>query len=746
MSLATLPTYVRTEVRDSKNALLAMSEPIFFIGVTGLPARMSYHVVGVTTPDGKNYTNIAVQGITASSWDGTAQALSLTLANPTGSLVELSSATAGLTPTAFSVGGNTVSPASSLASFQTATGSTWFYDTATGILHLKATQGTASGTSIRVSFSGSIDTQPPSAPSNLHQTANDQTSVSLAWNASSDNVGVAHYNVYLDGQLTSSPTTTSTTVAGLTCGTSHSFSVEAADAVGNLSPRTTITAGTATCPPTTTLTPTADAYVDASAGSSNFGTSTKLRVDTSPDVRSYLKFNLAGLSGVTSATLRIFATSALTSGYDVRSVSDNSWTETGLTYANAPAAATTVAGSSGPVTASSWTSIDVTSLVTGGGDVSFAVTGRSTTALSLASRESGATAPQLVVQATGGATDNQPPTTPTNLHTTGNTTTTVSLAWTASTDNVGVDHYTVYVDGNASGQPAATTFTAGGLACGTSHSFAVEAVDGAGNISTRSGVLSAGTAACSGNDTQPPTTPTNLQTTAVAQTSISLAWTASTDNVGVTGYRVYDGTTQVGSPTNTTFTLSGLTCGTSHTFSVDALDAASNASPHSTALTVSTTQCGGSNTTFIPAADAYVDGSVPTTTFGNGTKLRVDTSPDVRSYLRFNVTGLSGTVTRATLLVFATSALTAGYDVRSVSDNTWTEPVIDYANAPPVAATVTASSGPVTASTWVSVDVTSLVSGNGVVSFALTGRSTTALALASRESTTTAPQLVITTS
>ena len=50
VSLASLPTYVRTEIRDSKNAALAMSEPIFFMGVTGLPAQMSYHVAGVTTP------------------------------------------------------------------------------------------------------------------------------------------------------------------------------------------------------------------------------------------------------------------------------------------------------------------------------------------------------------------------------------------------------------------------------------------------------------------------------------------------------------------------------------------------------------------------------------------------------------------------------------------------------------------------------------------------------------------------
>jgi hypothetical protein len=56
----------------------------------------------------------------------------------------------------------------------------------------------------------------------------------------------------------------------------------------------------------------------------------------------------------------------------------------------------------------------------------------------------------------------------------------------------------------------------------------------------------------------------------------------------------------------------------------------------------------------------------------------------MHSYLRFNLQGLSGTVTRATLRIFANSATTAGVEIRSVSDNTWTESTINYNNAPPV--------------------------------------------------------------
>jgi chitodextrinase len=269
-------------------------------------------------------------------------------------------------------------------------------------------------------------------------------------------------------------------------------------------------------------------------------------------------------------------------------------------------------------------------------------------------------------------------------------------------------------------------------------------VDAAGNTSAPTATIGASTSACQG-DTQPPSTPTQLQATATTQTSISLAWTASTDDVGVAGYRVYDGSALVASPTNTNVAITGITCGTPHSFTVVAFDAAGNLSSPSGALQVSTAACGGGTTlTFTPVADAYVDENTPSANLNNA-KLRVDTSQVVRSYLRFDVTGLTGPVQKVTLRIFATSGLTAGYDVRGVADTTWGESTITYANAPPTAATITGSSGPVVASSWTTVDVTPLVTGNGVFSIALTGRSTTALAFASKE-TATPPQLVVNTS
>jgi hypothetical protein len=149
---------------------------------------------------------------------------------------------------------------------------------------------------------------------------------------------------------------------------------------------------------TTTLTAIADAKVDASTPTTNFATAA-LRVDASPDVRSYVKFDATGLTGtVQSATLRIWATSAQSVGFDAYGVSDSSWTEAGLTYANQPSAAIGAKlGSSGAVTAGTWKTIDVTALVTGPGTYSVVLETTSATALALAGREDAVHAPQLVV-------------------------------------------------------------------------------------------------------------------------------------------------------------------------------------------------------------------------------------------------------------------------------------------------------------------------------------------------------------
>ncbi len=146
--------------------------------------------------------------------------------------------------------------------------------------------------------------------------------------------------------------------------------------------------------------------------------------------------------------------------------------------------------------------------------------------------------------------------------------------------------------------------------------------------------------------------------------------------------------------------------------------------------------------TLTPTADAYVNALYPTTNYGANTQLRVDGSPVTTSYLRFDLVGVSGVVARATLRVYANSALSSGIDARRVATDTWSESTLTYSNAP-ATGNIIATSGVISASTWITWDVTSYVVGNGAYTIALTSSNPTALSLASREATNK-PQLVIT--
>ncbi len=198
------------------------------------------------------------------------------------------------------------------------------------------------------------------------------------------------------------------------------------------------------------------------------------------------------------------------------------------------------------------------------------------------------------------APDTTPPTAPSNLTATASSATQVNLAWTASTDNVGV---TGYIVERCSGTgcanfvqiatPTTTTFNDTGLTASTSYFYRVRATDAAGNLSGYSNTSSAATPAAP--DTTPPTAPTNLTATAASPTQINLAWTASTDNVGVTGYKVErcSGTgcanfVQIATPTTTTFNDTGLTASTSYFYRVRATDAAGNLSGYSNTASATT--------------------------------------------------------------------------------------------------------------------------------------------------------------
>jgi chitodextrinase len=133
-----------------------------------------------------------------------------------------------------------------------------------------------------------------------------------------------------------------------------------------------------------------------------------------------------------------------------------------------------------------------------------------------------------------------------------------------------------------------TSATVEGLDCGTKYRLEIRKYTANGELSPTADSVDAQTKSCP--DTQPPSAPQGLTATGKTQTSISVSWSASTDNVGVTGYHLYRGGTKLDSTSATSYAFGGLSCGTSYALSVEAQDAAGNRSPAS-AITASTDAC-----------------------------------------------------------------------------------------------------------------------------------------------------------
>lgn len=182
--------------------------------------------------------------------------------------------------------------------------------------------------------------------------------------------------------------------------------------------------------------------------------------------------------------------------------------------------------------------------------------------------------------------DRTPPTTPMNLRITATGPNNISLAWDASTDNSGNFWYIVQgCGGSIRVNPPQTTFTNTRLAPDRTYSCFVYALDAAGNRSGNSNTVSYTTPP----DMTPPSPPPTLTATSVYPTRISVAWTASVDNVSQVWYSLFlDGSLyfgdQIGSRAATVLYLSP---STTYVFRVTARDAYGNVAESNT-LSVTT--------------------------------------------------------------------------------------------------------------------------------------------------------------
>ncbi len=370
----------------------------------------------------------------------------------------------------------------------------------------------------------------PNAVSVLYSEAVEQTSAEATGNYAIDNgVTISGATLEADGRIVTLAT------SALTTGITYTLTVNnvtdlSANVIAPNSQQSFQYANIATesfqngVSPSSSYSGTTDAYLSEDSPATNFGSSTEILADgddpsgTGRDLVSLLRWDVSSIpagSVVQSVSLQLDIFNATGTGYGIFSL-ERDWNENEATWNQASSgmswASPGASGGSDRGSASLGT-------VTGGGLQSFVLNpdgvarvqqwindpatnfgliladSASTDGMDARSSEYGTAAsrPKLTIVYEASSGDTEAPTAPTGLASTGETDTTISLSWNASTDNVGVTGYTVYRDGAAVGSPVGVSFTDAGLNPDTTYSYEVTAGDAAANESAPSNTIQATT-------------------------------------------------------------------------------------------------------------------------------------------------------------------------------------------------------------------------------------------------------------
>lgn len=520
------------------------------------------------------------------------------------------------------------------------------------------------------------DSSAPTTPTGLSAQVLGSSTVDFTWAASTDDTSVAGYRVLVDGAYLYDTTSASFLDYTLNAGASHSLSVQAFDPQGNLSPASTITVAlpskTDTTAPSVPGVPTAsatdrtitvswvpstddlavvgylvlpfDTFVPAPATSTTFShlpTDTTYAVqvvayDGSANASSYFMSSAPSVA-VTTAFAGTVAPTQPTSLW-----SPQATVAGGIQLSWSPSADPAgVTGYSVLRNGRPWATVGTTSYTDPPSDLYPNGAGYqySVEAYDAAGNVSPPSPVLQTISPNQASTDSVPPTgaSLTSPATGATVLGTVTLS-TSPTDNVGVQKVEFYVDGVSMTTvypPTSGPFTYSWDTTTTwngTHVVYARAYDAAGNYSTASltsvtvsnpGSGTSSTTSSALSDTTPPTAPTNLGATAASPTQIDLSWGASTDDVGVAGYRVFRGSTQVASVSgsSTTYADASVAAGTTYTYTVEAYDAAGNVSAPSNSATTAT-----------PALTGSVAGTVEKTGGGGLGGVKVTVSSGTSAY------------------------------------------------------------------------------------------------------------------
>ena len=372
-----------------------------------------------------------------------------------------------------------------------------------------------------------VDNDPPTTPTNFSCGAVSKTQMNLSWNSSSDNVGVTGYKIYRDGSYIKTVSGNSTPDYNLSAGTEYCYRVSAIDAAGNESYKSSQSCCTT------------DEAVDGEPPSTPANLSCNAASET--------QINLSW--GTSSDNIGVTGYKIYRDGSYIKTVSGNSTPDYNLSSGN---------------------------------EYCYRVS-----AVDAAGNESYKSSQSCCT--TDEAVDGEPPSTPSNLSCNAASETQINLSWVASTDNIGVTGYKIYRDGSYIKTVSGNNTPDYNLSAGNEYCYRVSAIDAAGNESYKSSQSCCTTEEAVDND--PPTTPTNLTCNAASKTQINLSWNSSSDNVGVTGYRVYRDGSYLKTVTSTSTSDYNLDCDNGYCYEVRAIDAEDNKSGYSDQSCCTTDQC-----------------------------------------------------------------------------------------------------------------------------------------------------------
>lgn len=432
----------------------------------------------------------------------------------------------------------------------------------------------------------------PSDPSNLTGTPA-STSIALAWKASTDGSNVVRYQIYFKKgsdafSLLTTANTNNYTVTNLIPETQYFFYVYAIDGVGNRSVNHTETFIAVTLPDTAS--PTVPTGLSATALTSN---QIKLSWNASTDnvgVVGYEVYRSTSSSGTYSLIGTVNG-------------STTSFTNTGVT-----------------TNTSYYYKVRAK-------DAADNISAFSSVASTL--------------------TDTQKPTPPI-IWAQATATNQVKLTWSGATDNKGVTSYEVYRAIGSGGYTRVATdegspYYDNDVSSGYTYKYYLRAKDAAGNVSDASNTVTVST----NGDTTRPAAPQNLRLTLLSNTEVKLNWDSSTDNKGISGYKIYralesDSYSWISSTTSTAFNNSGLTQYRNYRYYVRAYDAAGNESDASEVHTIYTSTSARVEEETISSAssgtveiDSLVRLEVPTYALNKSAAYRIET----KSYSNYSTSG-----------------------------------------------------------------------------------------------------------